>query len=216
MMTKHRNIFLFIFIYFALLSGVVQAKTGDGGTKQKEAKIDGFRSAKFGVNERDVMKAIFRDFKINRKKVSREENPIEKTVSLAVNIENLLPNSGPAKVFYILGHKTKRLIQVNVIWGSPATPKPDAENVVVTANQLQNHLAQKIYVKDGLALIPLQLSEGIILVFQGSDKKGRAVKLVLVNPKGDPEKIGKNISLTLSYIEKPNKPDVFRIKDGDF
>ena len=64
--------------------------------------------------------------------------------------------------------------------------------------------------------INAQLSEGVILVFQGLDKKGRAVKLVLVNPKGDPEKIGKNISLTLSYIEKPNKPDVFRIKDGDF
>ena len=214
-MTKHLNIFLFIFMYFALLSGVVQAKTGDGGIKQKQAKIDGFRSAKFGINERDVMKAIFRDFKINKKKVSRVEHPIEKTVSLGVNVEKLLPNSGPAKVFYILGHKTKRLIHVNVIWGKPATPKPDAENVVATANQLRNHLAQKSYVKDGLA-INAQLSEGVILVFQGLDKKGRAVKLVLVNPKGDPEKIGKNISLTLSYIEKPNEPDVFRIKDGDF
>ena len=214
-MTKHRNIFLFIFIYFALLSGVVHAKNDDGGTKQKQAEIDGFRSAKFGVNERDVMKAIFRDFKINRKKVSRVEHPIEKTVSLGVNVEKLLPNSGPAKVFYILGYKTKRLIHVNIIWGKPVTPKPDAENVVATANQLRNHLAQKSYVKDGLA-INVQLSEGIILVFQGLDKKGRAVKLVLVNPKGDPEKIGKNISLTLSYIEKPNKPDVFRIKDGDF
>ena len=214
-MTKHRNIFLLIFIYFALLSGVVQAKNDDGGTKQKQAEIDGFRSAKFGVNERDVIKAIFRDFKINRKKVSRVEHPIEKTVSLGVNVEKLLPNSGPAKVFYILGHKTKRLIHVNVIWGKPATPKPDSENVVATANQLRNHLAQKSYVKDGLA-INAKLSEGIILVFQGLDKKGRAVKLVLVNPKGDPEKMGKNISLTLSYIEKPNKPDVFRIKDGDF
>ena len=214
-MTKHRDIFLFIFIYLFLLSGVVQAKTGDGGSKQKQAKIDGFRSAKFGVNERDVMKAIFRDFKIKKKKVSRMEHPIEKTVSLGVTVENLLPNSGPAKVFYILGHKSKRLIHVNIIWGKPATPKPDAENVVATANQLRNHLAQKSYQKEGLAL-NAQLSEDIILVFQGLDKKGRAVKLVLVNPKGDPKKVGENISLTLSYIEKPNKPDVFRIKDGDF
>jgi hypothetical protein len=214
-MTKHRNIFLFIFICLSLLSGVVQAKTGDGGSKQKQAKIDGFRSAKFGVSERDVMKAIFRDFKINKKKVSRMEHPIEKTVSLSVTVEKLLPNSGPAKVFYILGYKTKRLIHINVIWGKPATPKPNAENVVATANQLRNHLSQKSYMKDGLA-INAQLSEGIILVFQGLDKKGRAVKLVLVNPKGDPEKTDNNISLTLSYIEKPNKPDVFRIKDSDF
>jgi hypothetical protein len=60
------------------------------------------------------------------------------------------------------------------------------------------------------------LSEGVILVFQGLDKKGRAVKLALANPKGDPKKAGENIFLTLCYIEKPNKPDVFRIKDGDF
>lgn len=214
-MTKHRPIFLFLLIYFALLSGLVQAKTDDGGTKQKQAKIEGFRSAQFGMNERDVMKVIFQDFKISRKKVSRVTHPTEKTLSLGINVEKLLPNSGPAKVFYILGHKSKRLIHVNVIWGKPATPKPDAENVVATANQLRNHLAQKSYQKEGLAL-NAQLSEGIILVFQGLDKKGRAVKLVLVNPKGDPKKTGENISLTLSYIEKPNKPDVFRIKDGDF
>ena len=214
-MTKLRPIFLFLFIYFALLSGVVQAKTDDGGSSQKQAKIVGFRSAQFGMNERDVLKAIFKDFEINRKKVSRVTHPTEKNLSLGINVEKLLPNSGPAKVFYIMGYKTKRLIHVNVIWGKPATPKPDADNVVATANQLRNHLAQKTYVKDGLA-INAQLSEGIILVFQGLDKRGRAVKLVLVNPKGDPEKIGKNISLTLSYIEKPNKPDVFRIKDGDF
>ena len=214
-MTKHRSLFLFLFIYFALLSGMVQAKTDDGTATLKQAKIEGFRSAQFGMKERDVMKAIFQDFKVNRKQVSRFEHPSEKTVSLGINVKKLLPNSGPAKVFYILGHKTKRLIHVNIIWGKPATPKPDAENVVATANQLRNHLAQKSYQKEGLAL-NAQLSEDIILVFQGLDKKGRAVKLVLVNPKGDPKKVGENISLTLSYIEKPNKPDVFRIKDGDF
>ena len=29
-------------------------------------------------------------------------------------------------------------------------------------------------------------------------------------------KVGDSISLTLSYIEKPENPDVFKIKDGDF
>ena len=214
-MTKHRSIFFFLFVYFVLLSGMVQAKTDDGGTSQAQAEIEGFRSAQFGMSERDVMKAIFKDFKTDRKKVSRFEHPTEKTVSLGIDVDNLLPNSGPAKVFYILGHKSRRLIHVNIIWGKPATPKPDAENVVATANQLRNHLAQKSYQKEGLAL-NAKLSEDIILVFQGLDKKGRAVKLVLVNPKTDPKKVGENISLTLSYIEKPGKPDVFRIKDGDF
>lgn len=214
-MTKHRQLFIFLFIYFVLLSGMVQAKPDDGGSLQKQANIEGFRSARFGMEERDVLRAIYKDFKIKPKQVSKIPHPEEKTVSLGISVDKLLPDSGPAKIFYILGHNSKRLIHVNVVWGRPATAKPNAENVVAVANQLRNHLAQKSYQKEGLAL-NAQLSEGIILVFQGLDKQGRAVKLVLVNPKGDPENAGENISLTLSYIEKPNKPDVFRIKDGDF
>jgi hypothetical protein len=39
----------------------------------------------------------------------------------------------------------------------------------------------------------------------------------LTNPKSeDAKKSGENIALTLSYIEKPEDPDVCRIKDGDF
>jgi hypothetical protein len=39
----------------------------------------------------------------------------------------------------------------------------------------------------------------------------------LNNPKAEKDKkAGKDIVLTLSYIEKPQDPDVFRIKDGDF
>ena len=214
---KKQPVLLFFSICFCLvlLSGMARAKVGDEGASQKRANIEGFRSAQFGMKERDVLKAIFKDFKIHRKKVSRSEHPNEKTVSLRIDVDKLPPHSGPAKVFYILGHKSRRLIHVNVIWGRPATPKPDAENVIATANQLRNHLSQKSYQKEGFAL-NAQLGEDVILVFQGLDKKGRAVKLLLVNPKTDPKKAGENISLTLSYIEKPGKPDVFRIKDGDF
>jgi len=55
-----------------------------------------------------------------------------------------------------------------------------------------------------------------ILVFQGKDKKGRAARLLLSNPKNKDGETGENITLTLSYIEKPEDPDVFKIKDGDF
>ncbi len=213
-MAKHRQI-LFLFIYFVLLSGAVQAKPDDGSSSLKQANIEGFRSALFGMEERDVLRAIYKDFKINRKQVSRIEHPEEKTLSLGIRVDKLLPNSGPAKIYYILGHKSHRLMHINVIWGRPATKNPNPQNVVAVANQLRNHLAQKSYRKEGLAL-NAKLSEDIILVFQGLDKKGRAVKLVLVNPKSDPDKVGENISLTLSYIEKPGKPDVFRIKEGDF
>jgi hypothetical protein len=214
-MIKHLSIKIFLFTYFFLLSGIVESKSDAGVSSQKQAEIDGFRSARFGMNERDVIKAILRDFKIKRKQVSRFKHPTEKTISLGIIVDKLLPNSGPAKVFYILGYKSRRLIQVNLFWGKPVTPKPDTKNVIAIANQLRNYLAQKVYQEEGFAL-NAKLSEDVFLVFQGLDKKGRAVRLVLINPKADLMKVSENISLTLSYIEKPGKPDVFRIKEGDF
>ena len=61
-----------------------------------------------------------------------------------------------------------------------------------------------------------QLGEGTILVFQGIDQNGRAARLLLNNPKNKDGKDGDSISLTLSYVEKPKFPDVFKIRDGDF
>ena len=210
-------VFLFLILSSVFFTGTVLAKPDKGtGTSQKWAVVNGFRSAQFGMKEKDVIKAIKNDFGIGKKKVSRKVHPNEKTVTLGIKVKKLLPESGTAKVFYILGYKSKRLIHINVIWGKPVTKNPNAESVVATANQLRNHFAQKKYQKEGFAL-NAQLGEGIILVFQGKDRKGRAARLLLSNPKAEKDKkTDKNIALTLSYIEKPQDPDVFRIKDGDF
>ena len=210
-----------IFLYL-LFSGVIFVGTGlakpdsGAGTSQKWAVVNGFRSAQFGMNERDLIKAIRNDFGIGKNQISRQIHPNEKTITLGISVSKLLPESGDAKVFYILGYKSKRLIHINVIWGRPVKKNPNAEAVVATANQLRNHFVQKKYQKEGFAL-NAQLGEGVILVFQGKDRKGRAARLLLSNPKSDDDKkTGENIALTLSYIEKPEDPDVFRIKDGDF
>ena len=210
-------IFLLLMVGGLFFTGTSFAKSDDGtSASQKSAVVNGFRSANFGMKERDVLKAIKKDFGIGKKQVSRKTHPNEKTVTLGIQVDKLLPESGPAKVFYIMGYKSKRLIHINVIWGKPITKKPNAEAIVATANQLRNHFAQKKYQKEGFAL-NAPLGEGVILVFQGKDRKGRAAKILLVNPKAEGDsKVGENIALTLSYIEKPMDPDVFRIKEGDF
>ena len=210
-------VFLSLILSGVFFTGTVLAKPDEGtGISQKWAVVNGFRSAKFGMKEKDVIKAIKNDFGIGKNQVSRKVHPNEKTVTLGIKVKKLLPESGTAKVFYILGYKSKRLIHINVIWGKAVTKNPNAESVVATANQLRNHFAQKKYQNKGFAL-NAQLGEGIILVFQGKDRKGRAARLLLSNPKAEKDKkTGKNIALTLSYIEKPQDPDVFRIKDGDF
>ncbi|MZH13238.1 MAG: hypothetical protein F3742_00505 [Nitrospinae bacterium] len=210
-------IFLSLMVSGLFFTGTSIAKPDDGASaSQKWAVVNGFRSAHFGMTERDVLRAIKNDFGIGKKQVSRKVHPNEKTVTLGIQVNKLLPESGPAKIFYIMGYKSKRLIHINVIWGKPVTKNPNAEAVVATANQLRNHFAQKKYQKEGFAL-NAQLGEGVILVFQGKDRKGRAARLLLSNPKAEGNtKAGENIALTLSYIEKPMDPDVFRIRDGDF
>lgn len=210
-------IFLSLILSGVFFTGICLAKPDDGkGTSQEWATVNGFRSAQFGMTERDVIKAVKDDFGLGKNAISRKVHPNEKTVTLGIEVKKLLPESGTAKVFYILGYKSQRLIHINVIWGKPVTKDPNAEQVVATANQLRNHFAQKKYQKEGFAL-NAQLGEGVILVFQGKDKKGRAARLLLSNPKAeDDKKAGENIALTLSYIEKPEDPDVFRIKEGDF
>ena len=213
-----KRVVLFVLIIFCVVLFSIMAdaaKTPDKGASQEWAVINGFRSANFGYKEGDVLRAIKKDFKINKSGVSRVINQQEKTVTLGIDVKDLLAESGPSKIFYILGYKSKRLIHVNVTWGRPIQKKFNPQAVVSTANQLRNYFAQKKYQKNGFAL-NAQLGEGVILVFQGKDKKGRAARLLLNNPKNKDGEAGENISLTLSYIEKPEDPDVFKIKDGDF
>ena len=218
-MNPVKPIVLFLSLIFSavLFAGTGLAKSESGaGTSQKWAVVSGFRSAQFGMNERDILKAIRNDFGLEKKQVSRQVHPNEKTISLEIKVSKLLPESDPAKIFYILGYKTRRLIHINVIWGRPVMKDPNAEAVVATANQLRNHFVQKKYQKEGFAYNH-QLGEGLILVFQGKDRKGRAARLLLSNPKSEGDKkAGENIALTLSYIERPEDPDVYRIKEGDF
>ena len=218
-MNSFKSIILILSLIFSgvFFMGTGLAKPESGvGTSQKWAVVNGFRSSQFGMNERDVIKAIKSDFGIAKKQISRKVHPNEKTITLGINVPRILPDSGPAKIIYLLGYKTRRLIEIKIIWGRPVMKDPNAEAVVATANQLRNHFVQKKYRKEGFAL-NAKLGEGLILVFQGKDRKGRAARLLLSNPKSEGDKkAGENIALTLSYIERPEDPDVYRIKEGDF
>ena len=204
---------IFCVVLFSTMAGA--AKAPDKGASQEWAVIDGFRSAKFGYKEGDVLRAIKKDFKINKNAVSRGVNSNEKTVFLMIDVKDLLAGSVPSKVIYIFGYKSKKLIQVKVVWGKLAQKKPNIETIVSIATQLSNYFRQKRYQENGFASYR-QLAEELILVFQGKDQKARAARLLLSNPKNRDGEAGENITITLSYIEKPEDPDVFKIKDGDF
>ncbi|WP_114857040.1 hypothetical protein [Azospirillum brasilense] len=179
------------------------------------AKVTGFRSARFGMTGDEVTKAITKDFKIEGKDIRRETNATERTTSLIVKVDDLQTGAGPAVVAYILGHSTQKLFQVNILWGGAVNPKVDPNALVGAANALRNYFVGQGYRQEGM-LLNAPVGDGSqVVVFRGTDGQGRMSLLTLaVPPKPSDDTPALPPSLQLSYIEKPNEPDVFKIEKG--
>ena len=139
-------------------------------------------------------------------------------MSLVISVEDIIPDSGIAVVGYIFGYKQKQLIQVNIVWGAENMASTTPENLVATGNILRNYFVEQSFPQEGLILNE-RLEDGSVLMFRGIDAKGRValVQLTLVQAAGD-EGAGpaQDVSLRLSYIVDPNKPDVFKLDTGAF
>ena len=180
------------------------------------ANIDGFRSAKFGMRMQEVRKAIHKDFGIGSRKITIINHPTERTQSLAVTIEQLLPKSGKSQVIYVFGYRSKLLTQVNILIGHSVDKSVTPQEVVNSGNILGNYLLRKRYLDDGL-VAHARLNDGSVLIFRGKDQKGRMALLRLSDPQSNNKNNeGLEIALNLSYLEKPGQPDIFNLNKGDF
>jgi hypothetical protein len=203
-------------------AGLFSSKSGELATDKTIkntkpwANIDGFRSAKFGMRIDEVKQAILRDFGISDSKIDAISHPTEQTQSLGISIDKLLPQSGKSRAVYVFGYKSKRLMQVNILMGHPVDTNITPQQVVNSGNLLGNHFFKKRYQEDGL-VAHARLNDGSVLIFRGKDQKGHMALLRLSNPQpkeGNKEDL--KITLTLSYIEKPEQPDAFQLKGDDF
>jgi hypothetical protein len=208
---------LFLFVSGSLVEAKTDPKTVKSSVKKK-AIIDGFRSAKFGMTEKQVSRAIRKDFNISSSKIKRQVQSLEKTFSLNINVPKLLATGGPSIVGYIFGHQSKQLSHINIIWGNGVSKKVDGQSVVDTANLLRNHFLKKKY-KTGV-LTNAKLNDTTTIVFRGTDEKNRMALLTLIVPKKlEDETSLENSSratLKLSYILDHQNPDILTIKEGDF
>jgi hypothetical protein len=178
--------------------------------------IEGFRDAHFGMTETEVRQALHKDFPKLAGKIASAVNPSEKTAVLSLTAPDLLPDTGPARISYIFGYKSKQLIQVNIVWSSDGKSETSDAAVVGTANQLRDYFAAESFKPDSVAK-NLKLSDDAILVFRGSDAEGRMVLMVLNGPAAS-ARHEKNppLSLELSYIKDSAHPDIFKIGKGQF
>jgi hypothetical protein len=184
------------------------------------ARIEGFRQALFGMNEEQVRQVIRKDFPAAAGKISSAIHPSEKTTVLSLTTADLLPNTGNARISYIFGYRSKKLIQINIVWTSEGSAASD-ETVVGIANSLRDYFASRNYKPDS-AVANRQLAENTILVFRANDVQGRTVLLVLSGVAAEARREEKKgprpplLTLELSYIEDAAHPDVFRIAKGQF
>ncbi len=180
--------------------------------------VEGFRQARFGMSEAEVRQAVRRDFPAAGR-LSRTVHPREKTTVLATTVEDLLPDAGPARLFYILGYASKRLVQVNVIWSSDGRSAERDEAIVAAANALRDHFQAQHPAPPEQVFANQQVGEDALLVFRAAQPDGRMVLLLLSGVaagRADRPPTAPPLTLQLSYIRDHRSPDIFRIEPGRF
>lgn len=202
----------------AMAQNAAPATPAQGAQPARQVKVEGFRNARFGMDEAQIRAAISKDFKLSGDAIQRVEDPAERTTALVVKVNDLLPETGPAVVAYMMGYKSKKLFRINVLWGQEIGSPVKPDQIVAGANALRNYLLDQGYRKEGL-ILNQPLGNDNILVFQGTDTQSRLTELVLgviSSPSGkkDVPPTVTGASMRLSYVEKPAEPDIYKVPGG--
>jgi len=180
------------------------------GPVQPVIEVKGFRSALFGMNEAQVRAAMEKDFKLRPAEIKVAENPVEKTRVLIATVADPLSGGGKAQISYVLGYKSKKLIQVGLVWARATDRDLTSERLIANAQVLQAYFRGAGY-RPGSIAVNAPFAKGVV-AFRGSDAGGHATVLILEG------KIGRNKSgalvlteahqLSLFYSVDPEHPDV--------
>lgn len=181
------------------------------------AKVDGFRSAKFGMTEAEVKSAIASDFGIKSNAIREQPNVGERTKALLVKVPDVLQGGGTAEVSYIFGYHTKKLIQVSVSWSKATDEKMSPEQLFSNSSVLRDYFMAEGFKPETVATnMPIS---GGLLMFRGGDTKDHTAMLILQGTFAQGEhnqRVLTPASLLLFYIEDPKAPDVYRLPRGSF
>jgi hypothetical protein len=180
------------------------------------ADVKGFRSALFGMSEADVRAAAAKDFGVSADALKSMQNGAEHTQALILKAQDVLPEGGAAEIAYVLGYKSKKLIQVSITWSKTTDDKLTPERLTSNAESLRTYFLKAGY-KPETIVNNAPVSNGLLL-FRGSDGAGHTTALVLEGAfSGD--KAHPTLSpsgLSLFYLADAKNPDVYRIQPGKF
>jgi hypothetical protein len=181
------------------------------------AKVEGFRSAKFGMSEADTKAAIIKDFRLKSEDIREQPNPGERTKAFLIKVPNVLPGGGVGEVSYVFGYQTKKLIQVSVSWSKAVDDRMTPEQLFSNSSILRAHFVSEGFKPDSIATnMPIN---GGILLFRGSDDKDRSTILILQGSFAQGEnnqRILTPTALLLFYVADAKAPDIYRLPPGSF
>jgi len=193
------------------------AVAGVPGMGAAAANVSGFRSARFGMTEKEVRAAIAKDFNLKADVIHAESNPSEHTQVLQAKVADVLPGGGTAEVSYVFGFKSKTLIQVGVSWSKQTDDKMTPEQLFSNASVLRAHFMTGGYKADTVATnMPIN---GGLLMFRGSDEKDHTTMLILQGTVAQGEnnqRILTPTGLMLFYVVDAKTPDIYRLPPGSF
>jgi hypothetical protein len=192
---------------------------------QPKYEVTGFRDARFGMTEAEVRAAVKKSLAVKDADIKTSANPTEGTTLLIVRVDSLDPGPGPATITYIFGNKSKKLIQVNVVWGEDAPNNSSDANAIIGAGTRLERYFQGFGWRKDTTRVGVPVGENTVVLFAGEDEKKGAVRLVVdgikyqmnregnqttsPDPKGAPK-------LVINYIGDRENPDVAKIEPGKF
>jgi hypothetical protein len=180
------------------------------------AEVKGFRAALFGMSEAEVRTAAAKDFAVSADTIKSGQNVVEHTQVLSLKAADVLPEGGVAEVAYVLGYKTKKLIQINISWSKATDDKLTTERLTANAETLRAYFLGAGYKPDTI-VNNAPMNNGVLL-FRGADSSGRTTALLLQGSfTGDKDQRTLSpTSVSLFYLADPKNPDIYRVQPGKF
>lgn len=198
------------------------------------ADVSGFRSARFGATESEVMKAIKNDLGVKEANVHRTQDATTRVTVLEVKLKAFTPMNLPATMTYVLGYKCNCLMQVGISWAFPDNASVEQrKTAMMGVGALVDRFTKMKWEKDevvtGRAMGEVKDgSDNALVFFRGQNKKNEAITLI-----GAPVKMSKNAkdpkkedsfaanideikTISLSYEKDVVNPDIYKVDVSGF
>jgi hypothetical protein len=186
--------------------------------------INGFRDARFGMTEPEVRAVARASFGAKDEEMTLRTNSVDGTTMLLVHARKLEPGLPEGRIVYQFGYQSRRLIQVDVIWGEDTNQPLNDSGMVEGGARLQRFFLGFAW-RPGSVRAGFPIGDNTVLLFGGEDDRKGAVRLTIdgiryqttVNgvftTSPDPQTAPK---LTVTYVADRIDPDIRRITRADF